>query len=242
MPLANAHAHNDYRNAKPLRDALAAGFTSVEADIHLINGKLYVSHGKPPNLEKAHTLEELYLAPLSDIANANDGNIYPKYTGNFFLMIDIKSNGEATFPILKEQLLKYVHMISQNTTDGKPVKVFISGNRPIKLILEDQSGIMSLDGRPDDVGKGFTKSAMPVVSENYEKFSPRNKQGKINAKNESIFSDFIKSVHAEGKLVRFWNAPDDPASWQYLLDHGVDLINTDDLTGLSQFLKNRPTN
>ena len=31
-----AHAHNDYEHARPLHDALARGFGSVEADIWLV--------------------------------------------------------------------------------------------------------------------------------------------------------------------------------------------------------------
>ena len=33
VPLARAHAHNDYEHPRPLRDALDHGFTSVEADV-----------------------------------------------------------------------------------------------------------------------------------------------------------------------------------------------------------------
>jgi hypothetical protein len=41
--------------------------------------------------------------------------------------------------------------------------------------------------------------------------------------------------------VRFWETPDQPgadrdALWSELLDAGVDHINTDDLTGLQEFL------
>ena len=39
-----AHAHNDYEHARPLLDALDAGFRSVEADVYYAGGKLAVSH------------------------------------------------------------------------------------------------------------------------------------------------------------------------------------------------------
>ena len=41
----NAFSHNDYERAKPLADALSLGFNCVEADLWLIDGELYVSHG-----------------------------------------------------------------------------------------------------------------------------------------------------------------------------------------------------
>jgi hypothetical protein len=37
--------------------------------------------------------------------------------------------------------------------------------------------------------------------------------------------------------VRFWGAPDKPPFWAVLRDAGVDLINTDDLSGLEKFLR-----
>jgi len=46
-PLPLAHSHNDYDRPNPLTDALANGFTSVEADILYIYGKLYVGHNMP---------------------------------------------------------------------------------------------------------------------------------------------------------------------------------------------------
>jgi hypothetical protein len=50
----------------------------------------------------------------------------------------------------------------------------------------------------------------------------------------------VADVHAEGKLLRFWNLPKDgPAVWSVLYDAGVDLINTDDLEGLARYLRSR---
>ena len=42
-PLANAHAHNDYEHDRPLLDALDEGFTSIEADVFLVEGQLLVA-------------------------------------------------------------------------------------------------------------------------------------------------------------------------------------------------------
>jgi hypothetical protein len=45
-PLPQAHAHNDYEHRRPLLDALSHGFTGVEADIYLVDGKLLVAHNR----------------------------------------------------------------------------------------------------------------------------------------------------------------------------------------------------
>src|SRR3954469_7012674 len=63
IPLEHAHAHNDYEHARPLAEALEHGFTSVEADIWLVDGQLLVAHDRD-KVDTARTLESLYLAPL----------------------------------------------------------------------------------------------------------------------------------------------------------------------------------
>src|SRR5260221_14687206 len=85
QPFSHAHAHNDYEHDHPLFDALHYGFTSVEADVFLVDGKLLVSHTWP--IFKTRTLEQLYLSPLDSIISANQGNVYAGYDGTFYLMI-----------------------------------------------------------------------------------------------------------------------------------------------------------
>ncbi|CAN5909544.1 hypothetical protein BH11GEM2_BH11GEM2_29360 [soil metagenome] len=46
IPLEHAHAHNDYEHTRPLAEALEHGFTSVEADIWLVDGQLLVAHDR----------------------------------------------------------------------------------------------------------------------------------------------------------------------------------------------------
>ena len=53
--------------------------------------------------------------------------------------------------------------------------------------------------------------------------------------------EIIKKTHEKGRRVRFWATPDRPsqareALWRELLAAGVDVLNTDDLKGLQQFL------
>src|SRR4051812_9052581 len=63
VPLPNAFAHNDYSHKRPLHDALANGYTNIEADVFLIGKSLVVAHVNP--YFKSHRkLEKLYLQPL----------------------------------------------------------------------------------------------------------------------------------------------------------------------------------
>ena len=50
LEVIQGHAHNDYENENPLRDALENGFISVEVDVHLADDNLYVSHDFPQEL------------------------------------------------------------------------------------------------------------------------------------------------------------------------------------------------
>ena len=240
-PLPNAHAHNDYHHDRPLFEALENGFTSVEADVHLINGKLYVTHDHPENMAEAKTLEDLYLNPLKKRIAENGGKVFKGYDKYFYLMIDVKTEALPTYLKMKEVLVGYESMLSQVVNGveqkDKPVKVFISGNRAIAEILSAEPKIMALDGRPNDLGKGIETFDMPVVSQSYDKFLTWKGVGEVNeAENDKLLA-FIKSAHQEGKRVRLWGTPDREEVWKYLYDSKLDLINTDRLSDLRDFLK-----
>lgn len=89
VPLSRAHAHNDYEHQRPLLDALDYGFCSVEADIHLVDGKLLVAHDRD-KVKPGQTLEALHMAPLRQRVWRNGRRVYrggPELT----LLIDVKS-------------------------------------------------------------------------------------------------------------------------------------------------------
>ncbi len=48
--------------------------------------------------------------------------------------------------------------------------------------------------------------------------------------------EIVRRAHEKQRRVRFWATPDNEAIWRLLRDEQVDLINTDDLVGLSNFL------
>ncbi len=235
IPLPNAHAHNDYEHERPLLDALSHGFTSVEADIFLIKDELYVSHNKPLFLKNSSTLKELYLQPLDSIFKVNGGKILPGYNGSFYLMIDFKNDGEQTYAKLVEQLQPYKHLLKSKTQDG-PVTIFISGDRPLSSILNDPNNLVSLDGRPNDVGQGIPVSKMLVVSTSFKSLGFWNGNGEIPFDIQLKIRQLSDAAHEEGKKLRLWATPDNPEAWQILLNNGVDLLNTDNLPELKAFL------
>jgi hypothetical protein len=227
----NAHAHNDYEHARPLFDALENGFNSVEADVHLFKNQLLVGHDGVG--EGSPSLEKLYLAPLDRLLRQN-GKIFPSSTRPFYLMIDIKTDGEKAYRALQVLLRRYPSLwCNENLC---PVKIFLSGNRPIDIILKEDYAGLALDGRPDDIGESFQSQVMPVISDTYSNWCSWPATSPAKAEDLSRIRDLAAQVHAEGKLFRLWGTPDNEFAWQALLDAGVDLINTDKLKELNTFL------
>lgn len=92
VPLVQAHAHNDYLHERPLLDALQHGFTSVEADVYLVDGQLLVAHTRS-ELKPHRTLRRLYLDPLRERARQTGGRLWPNGP-TLTLLIDIKADGD----------------------------------------------------------------------------------------------------------------------------------------------------
>lgn len=232
------HAHNDYEHDRPLTDALANGFISVEVDVHLIDGELFVYHDSPNALDPERTLERLYLKPLEEHIRLNNGVVYPGHQSPFYLMIDFKTAAGPTYEKLKLALSSYRSMLSvaaNREARSGPVKVLISGNRPVNEVLADASKPAGLDGRPEDLQREIPHGMMPVVSDHYANFLSWDGKGQVDANELGSLQDFIRNAHAQHKKVRLWGAPDTPETWKFLLDQGVDLINTDRLEAFRAF-------
>ncbi len=230
QPLIHAHAHNDYAHAHPLSDALNFGFTSIEADIFLIDNELYVSHERPSSL-KGISLKELYLTPLQKLIKKNGNGVYKNFEGVFYLMIDLKSDALPTYELLKKEILEYPQFIN-----NQHFRIFLTSYQDLHFIQKDSSGIIGIDGRPDDLGKGYSKELMPVISQTFKKISKWNGIDSIPEEDLQKIKMIACKTHQEGKKLRFWAIPDIANVWKTLLDAGVDIINTDKLEELNQFL------
>ncbi|WP_219619919.1 phosphatidylinositol-specific phospholipase C/glycerophosphodiester phosphodiesterase family protein [Bacillus sp. V33-4] len=244
LPLARAHAHNDYEHTRPLSDALQHGFTSVEADVWLVDGELLVAHDKE-GIRAGRTLKSLYLDPLKAIVKQNNGAVYKEYKHEFILWIDIKSEGEATYRAIDEQLRAYKSMLTKFVpSEVKPdaITVYISGNRPRALMENQKVRYAAYDGRMSDLGSDTSSEFIPVISDNWTKHFTWQGVGEMpNDEREKLYS-IVSTAHANGQKVRFWATPDlstpaREAVWKELLKSQVDFLNTDDLAGLEEFLK-----
>ena len=235
FPHKQAHAHNDYEHEQPLRSALDHGFISVEADVHLTNGKLLVSHNRPQH--DAPTLQQLYLAPLDSLLASHGNMIYPNYSGAFYLMIDCKTEAESTYRAIQNEVARYARL--RCTASACPIKIFISGNRAIDIMIREGYQGLALDGRPSDLNKGISSELMPVISDHFSNWSSWKGKTAPQAKDLARIRELAQRVHAEGKKLRLWAIPDHEVAWSALLEAGVDFINTDRLQELHVFLTKR---
>lgn len=242
-PHTAAHAHNDYEHDRPLLDALEHGFTSVEADVWLVDGELLVAHDRE-DVQAGVTLESLYLDPLDELVRQKGHSVYPGWDGSLQLLIDIKSDGESTYAAVEKELAEHPGLMSR-FANGKvtagPVTAVISGNRPLATMQASDKRFGFFDGRSADLVSGMPAALMPLVSDNWTKMftwrgigaMPENERAKLHA--------YVEAAHSEGYRVRFWATPDEAgpardAVWAELHNAGVDHINTDDLAALDAFL------
>ena len=239
VPLPNAHAHNDYEQSRPLWDALDHGFTSVEADVYAQKDTLYVAHNRPPFWNTDKSLENLYLRPLAERIRQNGGKVYAKYNGPVYLMIDFKTGADSTYRALEKVLQRYRSILTTckgNRCQPGAVTVFISGNRPIETVKKAKERLVGIDGRPADLGKGFSRDLMPVVSDAYGNQLQWRGQGPMPDDQFQKLRQLVQRVHAEGKKLRLWACPEDPAVWAKLREAGADFLSTDQLELVRDFL------
>ncbi|MCX8239987.1 MAG: phosphatidylinositol-specific phospholipase C/glycerophosphodiester phosphodiesterase family protein [Akkermansiaceae bacterium] len=237
-PLPKAHAHNDYKHERPLLDALAHGFCGVEADIYLVDGKLLIAHD-PTEIRPERSLQSLYLDPLRERAKTNKGHIYPKAVP-FTLLIDIKSDGETTYRALSKILAGFSDLVSDQNTE-RAVTVVISGNRAKNLIAADDPRHAGIDGRLSDLNSNLDKRLLPLISDRWARHFNWSGEGDMPAPEREKLHAIVETAHSAGRRVRFWATPEKESVWRELNAAGVDLINTDDLAGLSAFLRALPS-
>ena len=247
-PLPHAHAHNDYEHPRPLHDALAHGFTSVEADVWLVDGKLLVAHDRE-DVDPTRTLESLYLDPLVDRVRNEGGDVYRGHDGVFQLLVDVKSEAGPTYTAVHEALAKHKRIMTtfrDGTVKQDAVTAVISGNRDLPAMQAQRERYAGYDGRMGDLTSGLPASDLPLLSDNWTKHFTWQGDGPMPDDQRSKLHDIVDRAHAAGYRVRFWATPDTPgaardAVWDELLDAGVDHLNTDDLAGLEAYLRARET-
>ena len=232
------HSHNDYLNSVPVLNALKYGYKSIEVDIILDNNQLYVAHYWWTK-NKDVFINNTYLDTLYKIFKNNEGSIY-KNNNPLILLVDIKSSPNETYEVFERLLNNYKPMLSYVVNDSiveGAVTIILSGKRPvIDYLKKSTKRYVFIDGRISDLGKSISKNVMPIISINWKKEFNWRGYNEFPLDEEEHLLKLIKKVRNEGKMIRFWGSPDNIKSWKLLYLNDVDLINTDKIAELYNYI------
>lgn len=243
-PLINGHAHNDYWHVRPLQQALANGFMSVEADVHLLKGDLLVNH-EAAFTRKGRTLESLYLNPLFERAKTHGfKSVYENGPKEFVLYIDIKQGCPDIGDVLIELLKNYEDMLTvweKGIKRTGAVSVIIGACGREQEWIESSKRWFYFDAHLDALDGPYGSDVIPRVSTNLGSITPWRGVGDIPKADLQKIRNIVEKAHSQGRKVRFWATGNNPKVWQTLLDAGVDWMNVDRLKRFRNYIARRCT-
>ena len=233
IPLLPAYAHNDYRNARPLRDALALGYRGVEADLFRTDTALLVGHDRK-GLRAIRNFVSLYLEPLR--TRLHECGYIPPDSTAFLLDVELKERDPEAFRILVDRLREYAELFQPSQAGGAPpVRVALvgwwpaAGARPpwpsylgVQVIVDDRSRVEG-----DTTGVPVT-----LVTIDYGRALHGSGRGAVLATARALAA-------AAGVPLRVHHAPVNARVYHWLLSEGVTLIGTTDLARTSEVLRGR---
>ncbi|PXW10360.1 alkaline phosphatase [Chryseobacterium sp. CBTAP 102] len=234
--VGNAHSHNDYMQEIPFWQAYYANFGSIEADVFLVKGQLWVAHTEK-ELSADRTLENLYLDNISKQIKLNKGNIYPDVNKKLQLLIDIKQDYKTSLAALVSTLKKYPEI-----TGNPGIKIVITGGKPQPSEFNNYPNYLYFDG---DLDKNYSADQLKRIgmfSADLPGLVKWNGKGIPRDEETQKIKTAVDKAHAQQKPVRFYGAPDFPNAWVNLMDLGVDYINTDHIPNLKKFMNSIPKN
>lgn len=234
--VGNAHSHNDYMQEIPFWQAYYANFGSIEADVFLVKGNLWVAHTEK-ELSADRTLENLYLDNISKQIKLNKGNIYPDASKKLQLLIDIKQDYKTSLSALVSTLKKYPEI-----TGNTGIKIVVTGGRPQPADFKNYPDYLYFDG---DLDKNYSADQLKRVglfSADLPGLVKWNGKGIPRDEETEKIKTAVEKAHSRQKPIRFYGAPDFPNAWVNLMDIGVDYINTDHIPDLKKFMNAIPKN
>lgn len=123
---------------------------------------------------------------------------------------------------------------------AKAVTVILSGNRPLAEMRSERTRWAAVDGRMQDLEAADPSTLIPLVSERWGALFKWRGSGPLPESESARLRELVQKAHAQGRRIRFWAIPDNPVGWETLSGAGVDLLNTDHLAALREFLLTHP--
>jgi hypothetical protein len=113
--------------------------------------------------------------------------------------------------------------------------ILISGNRPPPSQFKEYPDFIYFDEDLLHIYNTDELKKVGQVSLQYSRYAKWKGKGAIPVSDDQRLKHVIDSVHALGKQIRFWDAPDTKAGWTQLIKLHADIIGTDHIDELSAF-------
>jgi alkaline phosphatase len=152
------------------------------------------------------------------------------------LLVDIKDDYKISLPLLVKELSSLNKFLSDQSKQ-RQLTVVISGNRPRPDEYINYPAFIFFD---DDLKLSHSPNEwkrVGLVSLPLYRIKRWNGKDKFDAADSVNLKNLIDSVHQAGKPIRFWAAPDTELSWQMQMNVKVDLIGTDKINELAEFIR-----
>ena len=230
--LDNIHAHNDYDHNIPFTEAYKLGIGSIEADVLLINGTLFVAHSSK-EIRRNVLFEENYLQQLAAGINRNKGYAYADTGRVLQLLIDIKTDSIKTLDAVIRSIRKFPVLLQ-----SRSVRFVITGNQPAPEHFTNYPSFLLFDGKIRDEDHISQLSRIGLFSANFANYSKWKGEGQIPAEDLVNIRRDIEKAHYLHRAFRFWGVPDNEVTWKLMMALGVDYLNTDHIQDLARFLHN----
>lgn len=223
------HSHNDYVQANPFYGAYNANTPSIEADVYLVDGELYVAHLKKELvIVPERTLRSMYLEPLKKEWDKNGGKPYADGTP-LWLMVDMKRDQHASVSRLVEMIETegYLPMFDVENNPNA-VKLLVT-NLPdiIQNHQEDFPEWLYYDGISNMTLSEKEASKVAMISDKATIYTQWNGEGEMSKEDQDAIRAAVAAAHKIGTTFRLWDFPDCPAAWEMSVRLGLDWINTD---------------
>jgi len=118
------------------------------------------------------------------------------------------------------------------------IQVTITGHQPSPSLFDKYPDYIYFDGTLKQKYTSSQLKRVPLFSFNLTDYTKWNGKANIPLNDAKRISQIIDSIHQLGSKIRFWEAPDIINSWKALINLGVDYINTDKISQLSEYLRN----
>src|SRR5262249_3883585 len=124
----------------------------------------------------------------------------------------------------------------------RTLHITVSGAMPAPQQWSRYPEFIHFDGRP---GVAYTEEQLrrvALISASFGSYSKWNGKGVIVESERNQLTAVIKDAHDKGKPMPFWASPDMVNAWIKLMDLKIDIINTDHVQEVSDFLIRFPKN